>query len=169
MPASMKTDVMSELMQNPALLAAMLRETNTQKGSLGVARTVKNMFTDLGFSVARRAVPMASREARLADEEEPLRVNPDIAVIPGGRADFAAQLRRDRAQQAAGLNAQSQPRVQAPRPVAPPPRAPQQMAPPPQAAPPPISSSGPVDRERYAALFPEDRDLLGIGSLMGNA
>jgi len=169
MPASMKTDVMSELMQNPALLAAMLRETNTQKGSLGVARTVKNMFTDLGFSVARRAVPMASREARLADEEEPLRVNPDIAVIPGGRADFAAQLRRDRAQQAAGLNAQSQPRVQAPRPVAPPPQAPQQMAPPPQAAPPPISSSGPVDRERYAALFPEDRDLLGIGSLMGNA
>jgi hypothetical protein len=32
---------------------------------------------------------------------------------------------------------------------------------------PPIQSSGPVDRTRYAALFPEDRELLGIGSLMG--
>jgi len=27
--------------------------------------------------------------------------------------------------------------------------------------------SGPVDRARFAALFPEDRELLGIGSLMG--
>ena len=32
---------------------------------------------------------------------------------------------------------------------------------------PPIQSSGPVDRARFAALFPEDRELLGIGSLMG--
>ena len=29
------------------------------------------------------------------------------------------------------------------------------------------TSSGPVDRARFAALFPEDRELLGIGSLMG--
>jgi hypothetical protein len=27
--------------------------------------------------------------------------------------------------------------------------------------------SGPVDRTKFAALFPEDRELLGIGSLMG--
>ncbi len=33
----------------------------------------------------------------------------------------------------------------------------------------PISYSGPVDRARFAALFPEDRELLGIGSLMGSA
>ena len=33
---------------------------------------------------------------------------------------------------------------------------------------PPIASSGPVDRERFAQFFPEDRDLVsGIGSLMG--
>ena len=32
---------------------------------------------------------------------------------------------------------------------------------------PPVTQSGPVDRARFAALFPEDRDLLGIGSLMG--
>lgn len=29
--------------------------------------------------------------------------------------------------------------------------------------------SGPVDRTKFAALFPEDRELLGIGSLMGQA
>lgn len=29
--------------------------------------------------------------------------------------------------------------------------------------------SGPVDRAKFAALFPEDRELLGIGSLMGQA
>ena len=32
-----------------------------------------------------------------------------------------------------------------------------------------VTPSGPVDRTRYAALFPEDRELLGIGSLMGQA
>ena len=37
----------------------------------------------------------------------------------------------------------------------------------PAPAPAPISSSGPVDRTRFAALFPEDRELMGIGSLMG--
>jgi hypothetical protein len=26
-----------------------------------------------------------------------------------------------------------------------------------------------VDRTKFAALFPEDRELLGIGSLMGQA
>ena len=31
----------------------------------------------------------------------------------------------------------------------------------------PSPPSGPVDRARFAALFPEDRELLGIGSLMG--
>jgi len=37
-------------------------------------------------------------------------------------------------------------------------------------APAPIASSGPVDRARFAAIFPEDRELMGIGSLMeGNA
>ncbi len=30
-----------------------------------------------------------------------------------------------------------------------------------------VTPSGPVDRTRYAALFPEDRELMGIGSLMG--
>jgi|TARA_R110002110_G_scaffold169576_1_gene371364 hypothetical protein len=31
---------------------------------------------------------------------------------------------------------------------------------------PQVAASGPVDRERFAALFPEDRDLMsGIGSL----
>ena len=30
-----------------------------------------------------------------------------------------------------------------------------------------VAPSGPVDRTKFAALFPEDRELLGIGSLMG--
>ena len=45
----------------------------------------------------------------------------------------------------------------------------QQAPPAPQLAP-PVAASGPVDRERYAALFPEDRALMaGIGSLGGGA
>ncbi len=32
-----------------------------------------------------------------------------------------------------------------------------------------VAPSGPVDRTKFAALFPEDRELLGIGSLMGQA
>ena len=32
-----------------------------------------------------------------------------------------------------------------------------------------VTPSGTVDRAKFAALFPEDRELLGIGSLMGQA
>jgi hypothetical protein len=166
LPSSMKTDVMAEIMSNPQLLAAMLREGRTESEKLAIAQRVTDMLSELGFAVPRRLIPAVGRETRPEEEGQ---ISPDIAVVPGAKEDFRLQQQRRAAQQAAGLNAQSQPRVQAPRPVAPPPQAPQQMAPPPQAAPPPISSSGPVDRERYAALFPEDRDLLGIGSLMGNA
>ena len=58
-----------------------------------------------------------------------------------------------------------------PNPVPPAPATPQQQPPPQGAAPPPqaVVSSGPVDRAKFAALFPEDRELMGIGSLMGAA
>ena len=36
-------------------------------------------------------------------------------------------------------------------------------------APKPVAATGPVDRAKFAALFPEDRELLGIGSLIGAA
>lgn len=58
----------------------------------------------------------------------------------------------------------------------PPPVPAQRVAPPtstlasatPVAPPPPPAPSGPVDRRRFAAMFPEDRSLIeGIGSLMG--
>ena len=41
--------------------------------------------------------------------------------------------------------------------------------PPPAAVQTASQGSGPVDRTKFAALFPEDRELLGIGSLMGQA
>ena len=52
-----------------------------------------------------------------------------------------------------------------PTPAAPPTTAMASAPPPP---PPPPAASGPVDRSRFAAMFPEDRALIeGIGSLMG--
>jgi hypothetical protein len=49
-------------------------------------------------------------------------------------------------------------------------QAPQPVAPQPLQQAPQVAASGPVDRERFAAFFPEDRDLMsGIGSLGGVA
>jgi len=148
-PESMKMDVMSEMMENPELLAAMMRKPRNDKEKIRVAGVVGTILDKLGFvdpvvQAPRRAVPQILSD----DDVEPIPVEPEVIE------ESSLQLPTPPAAQPTTALASAAP-VQ-PQPVAPPPVA-----------------SGPVDRSRYAALFPNDvasgmiRQNQGIGSLMG--
>jgi hypothetical protein len=167
-PAALQTDVMSELMRNPELLAAMMRRPRNERESMRLVERMRNLLVDGGFvSPARRALPGIVRETGRDRFEPP--AAPAAPAIPAPDA---------------------RPTVPLPPPtqqgsVMPPPPAPTrgggaaatapiQRAAAPQAPTP--SPSGPVDRARFAAFFPNDptTDLIrqqaasgGIGSLMG--
>jgi hypothetical protein len=148
-PASMQTDVMSELMRNPELLAAMMRKPRGDKERMRLAQRVGDLLTNLGFvTPARRAAPSVIRETDESQEQfviPPAAVpSPDdeAALVPPAPAPTPTQV------------------TQAPSPVPQPPAA---------ASPASNVPSGPVDRTRFAALFPNDSAAQmirqGIGSL----
>ena len=145
-PAALQTDVMSELMANPTLLAAMMRKPRGDAERIRVAERIGGMLKDLGFSPVRRAAPAVPREIDDEIEKE---------TVPLPPSDQQGSLNTV----PVGPPTQTGPVTQ-PSPV-------QQAAAPPQVA--PVQSSGPVDRTRYAALFPNDSatQLMksGIGSL----
>ena len=147
-PESMKMDVMFEMMENPELLAAMMRKPRNDKEKLRIAGVVGTVLEKLGFTTApvsatRRAVPQILSD----DEIEPIEVETieeSSVQVPVAQPPLPTQ------------------------PVAQPTTAVASAAPPVAPPPPTPVASGPVDRSRFAAMFPEDRDLIqGIGSLMG--
>jgi hypothetical protein len=174
-PAALQTDVMSELMRNPELLAAMMRRPRNERESLRLVERMRNLLVDGGFvAPARRALPGIVRETS-RDRFEP----PAVPAAPAMPAPDAPPT----------VPVAPPPNIPPPnqRGSLTPPRAPAptggggaaatapiQSAAAPQAPPPP--PSGPVDRARFAAFFPNDSttDLIrqqaassGIGSLMG--
>ena len=146
-PESQRLKIMTEMFSNPELLQKMMQEINNKRQADSLMGAVAKFFEPLSRQTGRR-VPIAIRA--LSEEEDyepspppqPVRppVSPPRAMNPPAQAIPTPS------------------RGPAPRPVQPPP-APISAAPQP---------SGQVDRARFAALFPEDRDLIsGIGSLMG--
>ena len=51
LPASMKTDVMTEVMENPKLLATLLRKAKTEPEKLKLSKRLGQLFTEAGFFV----------------------------------------------------------------------------------------------------------------------
>jgi hypothetical protein len=152
-PESLKMDVMGELMTNPKLLADLLRKTPTQREKIGLLSSIKEQFQELGFiRPVRRELGSAFREA---DDEI------DQQIIE-------SELEK---QSSVAPTAMPAPQP-VPTPAAQPTTAMASVTPPP---PPPAAPapSGPVNRQQYAALFPNDiassmiRQNQGIGSLMG--
>jgi hypothetical protein len=145
-PATQHIDVMSELMRNPELLAAMMRNPRGDKERSRLAQRVGDLLLQLGFiSPVRRGIPSGVREADEAIEAEPIPTFED---------------------EEASLNIPTR----APTPnvgPAPSPVIQTASASLPQTTP----QSGPVDRTRYAAMFPNDPASAlirqGIGSMMG--
>jgi len=149
-PASMQTDVMGELMRNPELLAAMMRKPRSERERLNLANRAGDILTQMGFvGPTRRGIPSGLREAEEATEREDI---PPAPPAPPVEEEALLNIPT----QAPTLNVGP-----APSPV-------QQASAAPVATPQP---SGPVDRTRYAAMFPNDPASAlirqGIGSMMG--
>lgn len=156
LPASLRMDVITTIVSDPQLLATVLRRTPDEEAQNRIgAMLVKSFFDNGILSSARRTIPAAENlgEQRLNSATTPASAPQTLPPAPAPA-----------------------PRAEIQRPPVPPAQLPTQgggAAPSPfslvPAAPPqpPTQSSGPVDRARFAALFPEDRELLGIGSLMG--
>jgi len=150
-PAALQTDVMSELMRNPALLASMMRKPRSNKEYVRLSTRIGNILKEQGFAPFRREVYSIPRELDDEDDE--------------AQNELKENLKKT-------LPANNQQGSLVPPPIVPTlgggnPLSVQQAS----AAPagPTIQNSGPVDRERFAAMFPNDSttQLLksGIGSL----
>jgi hypothetical protein len=175
-PAALRSDVMSELMRNPEMLATMMRRPRNERESLRVMERMRNLLVDGGFiAPARRALPGIVRETS-RDRFEP----PAVPAAPAMPAPDAPPTVPSTAPPPNMPPPNQRGSVTPPRAPAPTggggaaATAPIQRAAAPQA--PPQSPSGPVDRARFAAFFPNDSttDLIrqqaassGIGSLMG--
>ena len=163
-PETLVVNRMSQILQDPRLLSIAIKEVNT------VSELNKNlsMMAELMGNVGARQVPKINRDINsdksvLAPNEEPDYSNVKSfgkpLSVPTADPQSAVPVPVP-LPPVERMQLPSQQMQQAPRPVAP-----QPLQPAPQ-----VAASGPVDRERFAALFPEDRDLMsGIGSLGGVA
>ena len=145
MPQSQRMLFTAELLQNPKLMATMLREYGSGEQSKGVVGSITDWLKTNGFSTTpRRLFAIGESDETPATTEgefEPETFRRPVAVSPPND------------QQGAVAPA---PRPTVPRtsPVATPTN--QALAVPSPSPAPAPASSGPVDRTRYAALFPND-------------
>jgi len=159
-PESMRTDVMSELMRDPELLATLMRKPKSDREKLRIADRIGVALRQMGIAPVRRELPSTGREIR--EEFEAL---DRPALTPELMPPLEERRTQDFQQTPAGPIR----RAQAPRPVA-------QAAPLPMPAPAPAAPQA-ATRQQYAALFPfESTSQMirasnpasgGIGSLMG--
>ena len=149
-PETQRLKVMTEMFSNPKLLASMMKEINDKKNADNAMSALEKVFEPLARQTGRR-LPIGIRPT-IEEEYTP----PE----PQNRPMNLQQNLPPNNQQGA-LN----PPVQTPTQNSGPALGP--VNPPPAAVQTASQGSGPVDRTKFAALFPEDRELLGIGSLMG--
>jgi len=145
MPAVLKQTYFQEVLENPDLAIELLESAKTQREADKKAQMIVDFALSKGYLYSRQPLPyvapFGSRiEAGEYESKEPLTLKQKID---------AASLEKNRPV-AAGPTRRQNPVTQTPPVVPPTPQA--QAAPPPNQA----SSSGPVDRGRYAALFPND-------------
>ena len=157
LPALQEMDALETILLDPELLALALRQGRNASEKTGIVRTLLNKLAEVGIGMgpgaAQRAIPLGAQEIvepKISSdppvtEEEP--VGPVTSVAPTTMpAPPPPQIPTQPVAQPTTAVASAAPRV---------------------APPPPPTPTGPVDRARFAALFPEDRDLVqGIGSLM---
>jgi len=146
---------LKEIISDPEMLANTLRIGKTAKEKSRIGNRLAKYLIDKGFaSPARRAIPGFVTEDDSSEVQAP-----EVQAPLGQRVD---ELINQTSSAIPTAMPAPQP-VPAQR-VEPPTTTLASAAPPP----PPPAASGPVDRRRFAAMFPEDRSLIeGIGSLMG--
>jgi hypothetical protein len=150
-PETQRIKVMTEMFANPKLLAAMMKEINDKKQADNAMTAIERFFEPLARQTGRR-IPLGVRPVIEEEDYTP----PEPAPRPMSPPQNLPPANQQGSLNPPALNIPTQSADAAPMPT--------QLA---SAAPQPSSPSGQVDRARFAALFPEDRDLMGIGSLMG--
>ena len=73
-PASMKMDVMGDLMTNPTKLASMLKTSTDEKMQLRIAEKISRYLQQMGFKPVRRITSATVRELSPEDEDEAIEV-----------------------------------------------------------------------------------------------
>ena len=150
-PETQRIKVMTEMFANPKLLAAMMKEINDAKQADKAVAAIEKVFEPLARQTGRR-LPLGIRpviEEEDFEQEQIPATSPPPSLPPANQQGSLNP---------PALNIPTQATDAAPMP--------NQFA---TATPQSNISSGQVDRARFAALFPEDRELMGIGSLMGRA
>ena len=140
-PAAFKGKAIVELFEDPELLAEMLSKPKTDQQAIGLVKRLRNLFGKAGFISPTMGLIRRSAPytgSAIAEEED--------EYVP-----------------APPPNNQTSSNTQ-PIQTGPPPSNISQVSPSLN----PMPNTQPVNRQRFAALFPEDRALIeGIGSLRG--
>jgi hypothetical protein len=157
LPATAKLRAIDLMFTDPALIAALMQRPSTEKTQQRLSQRIVGMLREKLFNNAVSMAPFVVREG--FEEEDrgsgsPLAEDPDVE-IPALRERL-----QNEGRDLSGVNPFPVGEAASPVPVT---AAPVSQAPVSQ---PPVSQAGPVDRAKFAALFPEDRELMGIGSLM---
>ena len=158
LPQSLQVNRVQMVLENETLLKQALRKGKTQREKdVLAAQFAEMMLQSYVIMPARRLGGEIIQETTSSDEKLEGQVIPPVE----SEKKVPTNLPLDNQQGALNPNALN---IPAQGPGAAPTS--NQFA---SAASPPSPNTGPVDRRRYAALFPEDAELLGIGSLMGQA
>jgi hypothetical protein len=155
-PETQRIKVMTQMFSNPKLLAAMMKEIQDAKMKDNALTTIETIVAPLARQTGRR-LPLGIRavDEDLTEEyEAPEQPTPPPAPVRQPTLPPANQ--QGALVPPARLPTQGSGAAPSPTQFAP--ATPQS---------PPSTPSGTVDRARFAALFPEDRDLMGIASLAG--
>ena len=151
LPQSLQASRVAIILNNDVLLKKVLQTGKTQRGKEAL---ISEAFDALLRNYVLNPIRRTGTEGVVSGSEPDDSVE---AAVPTADPQSAVPV-PVRLPPVERMQLPSQQMQQAPRPVAP-----QPLQPAPQ-----VAASGPVDRERFAALFPEDRDLMsGIGSLGG--
>ena len=171
LPATAKLRAIDLMFTNPKLIAALMQKPGDPTSSTFKSRSARQAKKILGLlqdKLYNNSISMAPFVVREAAEEEdrginsPLAEDPEVE-IPALQQRLNQQIQKQNMPPNNQQGALNPPALSNPTASSGP--APSPM-PPPAAIQTATPNSGPVDRARFAALFPEDRELLGIGSLM---
>ncbi len=174
LPAVAKLRAIDMMFTDPQLIASLMQKPGNERGKVRQYQKIIGMLKDKLFNASVSMAPFVTREISEKEDRGTDVPYPGFPGLPKNpekenqqrieqlRQEVLQQRKMPPANQQGALVPPAQPPTQgggaAPMPL--------QLA---SAAPQPTNTpSGQVDRARFAALFPEDRDLIsGIGSLMG--
>jgi hypothetical protein len=169
LPQVAKLRAIDLMFTDPSLIAALMQKPSTTAGSDRLYTRITKMLSDKLFNVSASMAPYVVREGA---EEEDRGIGSPLAEDPSVEIPALQQRLQNQTQQQvsppSNIQGPTNPPNVAPTAMGGSATSPALQAPAAQQRP-PVNQSGPVDRARFAALFPEDRELMGIGSLMQGA